>query len=56
MFFKGIRRLWCMKVQSRSTYLFLAAALVLYAYDRGLLSLIAVILALGVLALDLEES
>ena len=45
-----------MKVGSRSTIFFVAAALALYIYDRGILSLIAVILALGILLLDIEEA
>jgi len=43
-----------MKVQSRSTLVFLAAASILYIYDRGLLALFAVVLALLLLLLDLE--
>ncbi len=43
-----------MKVGSRSTILFIIAALILYVYDRGILALVAVILALLILLLDLE--
>lgn len=44
-----------MKVGSRSTLFFVAASVALYVYDRGILSLIAVILALAILLLDVNE-
>jgi hypothetical protein len=44
-----------MKVGSRSTLFFVVASIALYIYDRGVLAIIAVILALAILLLDLEE-
>ncbi|MBN1785747.1 MAG: hypothetical protein JW825_02000 [Candidatus Methanofastidiosa archaeon] len=43
-----------MKVESRSTLLFLAATFIIYIYDRGPLALFAIVLALLLLLLDLD--
>jgi len=43
-----------MKIESRSTLFFIVATFVLYVYDRGLLALLAVVLALLLLLMDLE--
>lgn len=44
-----------MKIGSRSTLLFLLAACIVYIYDRGILALVAIVLALLILMLDLEK-
>jgi len=54
MFFKDVYPVSSMKVESRSTLVFLAATFILYIYDRGLLALFAVVLALLLLLLDLD--
>ena len=55
IFFKGMRLCKVMKVGSRSTPFFVIASIALYIYDRGILSIIAVLLALVILLLDIEE-
>lgn len=54
MFFNSGAMVNYMRVQSRSTFAFLIAAAAVYIYDRGILALVAVILALLILLLDLE--
>lgn len=54
IFFNWKDFVYCMKIESRSTLFFIAATFVLYIYDRGILALLAVVLALLLLLLDLE--
>jgi len=54
MFFNAVAFENSMRIQSRSTIAFLVTAGAVYLYDRGILALVAVILALLILLLDLE--